>query len=103
MGYEEKAEELGVTILDGYPPNGWWACYDPDSHTILRHAELGALQRRSCTWHELGHAHYRHIGCNPTYAHLWPNDDDRMVAASDGLVVLPEKKLPENSLDSEAA
>ena len=74
-------------------------------------------------WHQLRHHHASLLiaaGLSPvavahrlghkdatetlqTYAHLWPNDDDRMVAASDGLVVLPEKKLPENSLESEAA
>lgn len=74
-------------------------------------------------WHQLRHHHASLLiaaGLSPvavahrlghkdatetlqTYAHLWPNDDDRMVAASDGLVVLPEMKLPENSLDSEAA
>jgi integrase len=72
-------------------------------------------------WHQLRHHHASLLiaaGLSPvavahrlghkdatetlqTYAHLWPNDDERMVAASDGLVVLPEKKLPENSLTSE--
>ncbi|WP_275779628.1 site-specific integrase [Paenarthrobacter sp. Y-19] len=74
-------------------------------------------------WHQLRHHHASLLiaaGLSPvavahrlghkdatetlqTYAHLWPNDDERMVAASDGLVVLPEQKLPENSLESEAA
>lgn len=72
-------------------------------------------------WHQLRHHHASLLiaaGLSPvavahrlghkdatetlqTYAHLWPTDDERMVAASDGLVVLPEKKLPENSLGSE--
>lgn len=74
-------------------------------------------------WHQLRHHHASLLiaaGLSPvavahrlghkdatetlqTYAHLWPNDDERMVAASDGLVVLPEKKLPENSLEGKAA
>lgn len=61
-------------------------------------------------WHQLRHHHASLLiaaGLSPvavahrlghkdanetlkTYAHLWPNDDDRMVAASDGMVVWPE-------------
>ena len=61
-------------------------------------------------WHQLRHHHASLLiagGLSPvavahrlghkdatetlnTYAHLWPNDDERMVAASDGRVVLPE-------------
>jgi IrrE N-terminal-like domain len=106
MGYEEKAEELGVTIIDGYPPNGWWACYDPDTHTILRHVEMAALQRRSSTWHELGHAYFRHVGCNPrqeAQASMWAarhlispdafvgaaQIDDDLVSIAHRLFVLP--------------
>ncbi|WP_275779632.1 ImmA/IrrE family metallo-endopeptidase [Paenarthrobacter sp. Y-19] len=106
MGYEEKAEELGVAIIDGYPPNGWWACYDPDTHTILRHVNLGALQRHSSTWHELGHAHFRHIGCNPkqeAQASMWASRhlisvdafvaaaqiDDDLIGIAHRLFVLP--------------
>lgn len=60
-------------------------------------------------WHQLRHHHASLLiagGLSPvavahrlghkdatetlnTYAHLWPNDDERMVAASDGRVVLP--------------
>lgn len=74
-------------------------------------------------WHQLRHHHASLLiaaGLSPvavahrlghkdatetlqTYAHLWPNDDGRMVAASDGLLVLPEQKLPENSLAAELA
>ncbi|TVU61614.1 site-specific integrase [Paenarthrobacter nitroguajacolicus] len=74
-------------------------------------------------WHQLRHHHASLLisaGLSPvavahrlghkdatetlqTYAHLWPNDDERMVAASDGLVILPEQKLPENSLGAEVA
>lgn len=61
-------------------------------------------------WHQLRHHHASLLiaaGLSPvavahrlghkdatetlkTYAHLWPDDDERMAAASDGLVVLPE-------------
>lgn len=61
-------------------------------------------------WHQLRHHHASLLiaeGLSPvavahrlghkdatetlkTYAHLWPNDDDRMVAASDGLLALPD-------------
>ena len=89
---------------------------------------MAERHERSCPiigdgWHQLRHHHASLLiaaGLSPvavahrlghkdatetlqTYAHLWPNDDERMVAASDGLVVLPEKKLPENSLDGNVA
>lgn len=38
--------------------------------------------------HRLGHKDARET--LKTYAHLWPDDDDRMVAASDGLVSMPK-------------
>lgn len=65
MGYERLVEEMGVNLVDGIPPNGWWGCYDPDTHTILRLKTLAPLQKRSSTYHELGHAYFRHVGCNP--------------------------------------
>ncbi|MHA7296890.1 tyrosine-type recombinase/integrase [Pseudarthrobacter raffinosi] len=65
-------------------------------------------------WHQLRHHHASLLiaaGLSPvamahrlghkdatetlqTYAHLWPNDDERMAAASDGLLVLPEVETP---------
>ena len=65
MGYDRLVDELGVRLVDGYPPHGWWACYDHRTHTILRRPDLGTLQRKVSTYHELGHAYYRHSGCNP--------------------------------------
>jgi hypothetical protein len=74
MGYELKAEEMGVRIVSGYPPRGWWGSYDPDRHRITIRPDLGYVQHRSTMWHELGHAHYRHIGCTPRQerqARMW--------------------------------
>lgn len=65
MGFEQKADEMGVRILYKRPPNGWWGAWDPDKRRILLHPELGYIQMRSTAWHELGHAHYEHVGCNP--------------------------------------
>lgn len=65
MGFERKADELGVIVVFGVPPHGWWGCYDPDKHHITVRKDLGYVQRRSTIWHELGHAHYRHVGSSP--------------------------------------
>ena len=74
MGYEQMAEELGVTLVSGYPPHGWWGAYDPDRHRIIIRPDLGYIQARSTIWHELGHAHYQHVGCTPRQerqARMW--------------------------------
>ncbi|MDJ0319794.1 ImmA/IrrE family metallo-endopeptidase [Pseudarthrobacter sp. PS3-L1] len=65
MGFEKKAEEMGVKILYKAPPHGWWGCWDPDKRHITLHPDLGYIQLRSTAWHELGHAHYEHIGHTP--------------------------------------
>ena len=74
MGFELKAEEMGVKIVPGYPPRGWWGSYDPDRHRIMYRPDLGYIQRRSTVWHELGHAYYGHVGCTPRQerqARMW--------------------------------
>lgn len=74
MGYERLVDELGVRLVDGYPPNGWWASYDHRTHTITRRPDLGSLQRRVATYHELGHAFFKHSGCDPkqeVQASIW--------------------------------
>ena len=74
MGYERMAEHLGVTVVSGYPPHGWWGCYDPDRHRITIRPDLGYIQLQSTIWHELGHAYYRHVGCTPRQerqARMW--------------------------------
>lgn len=74
MGFELKAEEMGVRIVYGYPPHGWWGSYNPDRHRITLRPDLGHIQLRSTAWHELGHAHFRHVGCTPRQerqARMW--------------------------------
>jgi hypothetical protein len=66
MGFERMAEDMGVRVVLGRPPHGWWGCYDPDLHQITLLKGLGHVQLRSTAWHELGHAHYRHVGCTPS-------------------------------------
>ncbi|WP_285240104.1 ImmA/IrrE family metallo-endopeptidase [Pseudarthrobacter sp. MEB009] len=62
MGWELKAEEMGVRVSFAHPPHGWWGCWDPDHRRIRLHPDLGPIQLRSTAWHELGHAHYEHVG-----------------------------------------
>jgi hypothetical protein len=74
MGFELKAEEMGVTVIFAHPPHGWWGSYNPDKHAIMVRPDLGYIQARSTGWHELGHARYRHVGCTPKQerqARMW--------------------------------
>lgn len=65
MGFELMAETMGVRIVSGHPPHGWWGCYDPDRHQVTLRPDLGYVQLRSTAWHELGHAYFQHVGCTP--------------------------------------
>jgi hypothetical protein len=60
MDLDKLVGELGVTVTTGPLPNGWWGAYSASTHTITLRPRLGALQRRSTLFHELGHAYYRH-------------------------------------------
>lgn len=66
--------ELGVTVRTGKLPDGWWGSYNSTRHEIVLRPRLGALQRRSTLYHELGHAFYRH-GCSTVFteqqASIW--------------------------------
>lgn len=74
MNTDLIAGELGVTVRTGRLPDGWWGAYNHISHEIVLRPRLGALQRRSTLYHELGHAYYRHAASTPfteRQASLW--------------------------------
>jgi hypothetical protein len=74
MGFERLAEDMGVEVVLGRPPHGWWGCYDPKHHRITLLKDLGYIQLRSTAYHELGHAYFGHVGCTPAQerqARLW--------------------------------
>lgn len=62
MDIDRIVVELGVSVRTGTLPDGWWGAYNYRQHQITLRPRLGALQRRSTMFHELGHAYYRHAG-----------------------------------------
>lgn len=76
MGTDMLIAELGVSVVEGELPDGWWGAYDPDTHTITLLPKLGYIQWRSTLYHELGHAYYRHEG-----NHAWQERQARVWAA----------------------
>lgn len=89
------------------------ACYR-NTRAMAWQAARKALPGIGDGWHQLRHHHASLLiaaGLSPvavahrlghkdatetlqTYGHLWPDDDDRMAAASDGLLVLPDNETP---------
>lgn len=65
MGLLATAQEMGVEIITGELPNGWWGAYCHKTHRIFLSSLLDADQRRSTLAHELGHANCRHRGSTP--------------------------------------
>lgn len=46
-------------------PHGWWGAYDHGRRLITLRPGLGPIQADCTIMHELGHAHYGHIGISP--------------------------------------
>jgi Zn-dependent peptidase ImmA (M78 family) len=59
------AEELGVRVIVGELPEGWWGSWNPRTRTITLLEGLAADRRRSVLAHELGHAVHNHKGSTP--------------------------------------
>jgi hypothetical protein len=62
MGTDMLIAQLGVSVVEGDLPDGWWGAYDADTHTITMLPKLAYIQWNSTLYHELGHAYYRHEG-----------------------------------------
>ncbi|MFJ3957734.1 ImmA/IrrE family metallo-endopeptidase [Arthrobacter sp. NPDC090010] len=56
---------MGVRIRIGDTPGLAWGIWDPDRRLITLRPGMGPLQHEWTAYHELGHAHYEHIGRNP--------------------------------------
>lgn len=56
------ADSLGVHVRTAPTPAGLWAVYDHRHELITMRPGLGSNQYISTLAHELGHAHYGHIG-----------------------------------------
>jgi Zn-dependent peptidase ImmA (M78 family) len=60
-----KAEELGVTVIVGELPEGWWGSWNHRTRTITLLEGLAADRNRSVLAHELGHAVHNHKTSTP--------------------------------------
>lgn len=65
MDVDMLVGELGVKVVNGRLPEGWWGAYRKADHTITMRPRIGPLQYRSTIMHELGHAWYQHDGSTP--------------------------------------
>lgn len=62
---DELAHYMGVRVIAATLPHGWWGAYMHSQRTIILRPDLGSTQRLCTLAHELGHAHYGHIGVTP--------------------------------------
>lgn len=60
-----KATELGVKVIVGELPEGWWGSWNHRTRTITLLEGLGAAQKRSVLAHELAHAALHHTCSTP--------------------------------------
>jgi predicted Zn-dependent protease len=56
------AQQMGVRVRTAVTPNGWWGAYDHRRRLITLRPGLGPIQLKCTLMHELGHAHYGHVG-----------------------------------------
>ncbi|KUM34585.1 ImmA/IrrE family metallo-endopeptidase [Arthrobacter sp. EpRS71] len=53
---------MGVRIRTAPVPAGWWGVYDHKHRLVTLRPGLGHIQYCCTLMHELGHAHYGHVG-----------------------------------------
>jgi hypothetical protein len=53
---------MGVRVVNAPTPGGWWGVYDHRRHLVTMRPGLGPVQYACTLMHELGHAHYGHVG-----------------------------------------
>lgn len=56
------AQQMGVRVRTAVTPHGWWGVYDHPRRLITLRPGLGPIQLECTLMHELGHAHYGHVG-----------------------------------------
>lgn len=68
------AQAMGVRVRTAVTPHGWWGAYDHRRRLITLRPGLGPIQLKCTLMHELGHAHYGHVGVTgkqETLANRW--------------------------------
>jgi hypothetical protein len=53
---------MGVRVRTAPTPPGWWGAYDHKRRLITLRPGLAPIQFDCTLMHELGHAHYGHVG-----------------------------------------
>lgn len=53
---------MGVRVRTAVTPPGWWGAYDHRHRLITLRPGLAPIQLECTLMHELGHAHYGHVG-----------------------------------------
>lgn len=115
---------IGKATLEALGPRGDGLVFTTTSGGAVTHKTAWEVWRAAAAvagapdgdgWHELRHFHASLLiagGASPvavahrlghkdatetlrTYAHLWPDDDERMRDASDGIIRLPEDETRE--------
>lgn len=56
------ALQMGVRVRTAVTPHGWWGVYDHPRRLITLRPGLAPIQFECTLMHELGHAHYGHVG-----------------------------------------
>jgi hypothetical protein len=77
---------MGVRVRTAVTPPGWWGAYDHKRRLVTLRPGLGSIQLECTLMHELGHAHYGHVGVTgkqEVLANRWAAH--RMIAFADVL------------------
>ncbi|WP_425547225.1 hypothetical protein [Arthrobacter humicola] len=53
---------MGVRVRTAVTPPRWWGAYDHRRRLVTLRPGLGPIQLECTLMHELGHAHYGHVG-----------------------------------------
>ncbi|GAA2141759.1 hypothetical protein GCM10009825_30620 [Arthrobacter humicola] len=56
------AQQMGVRVRTAVTPPRWWGAYDHRRRLVTLRPGLGPIQLECTLMHELGHAHYGHVG-----------------------------------------
>lgn len=59
------AREMEVRVRVAVTPPGWWGAYDHERRLITLRPGMGPVQQHCTLMHDLGHAHYGHVGVTP--------------------------------------
>lgn len=60
----QLAEEMGVLVRTAPTPSAHWGIYDHRIRLVTIRPGLGPIQYQCTLAHELGHAHYGHVGAS---------------------------------------